>query len=166
MTKKIILDKMVPKDWEQVKGIYQEGINTGNATFEDEAPMYEEWDRNHLKECRFIARDGDEVLSWAALSSVSSRCVYNGVAEISVYVSSASQGRGIGSKLMDMLIKSSEEEGIWTLQAGIFPENASSLALHKKAGFGEIGIQKHIGKMQGRWRDVILLERRSRKVGV
>ncbi len=162
----IVIDNMAEKDWDQVKKIYQEGIDTGHATFETETPAWENWDRNHLPDCRFVARYDKEILGWAALSPVSSRCVYAGVAEVSVYVSQKSQGRGTGTKLLNALIKSSEKHSIWTLQAGIFPENRSSLAMHEKAGFREVGHRERIGKMAGVWRDVILLERRSTKIGI
>ncbi|WP_408009823.1 GNAT family N-acetyltransferase [Pseudalkalibacillus sp. A8] len=131
----LVIDNMTEKDWDQVKEIYQEGIDTGNATFEMETPSWEIWDSGHLPDCRFVARYEEEMIGWAALTPVSNRCVYTGVAEVSVYVSQKSQGRGIGTKLLDFLINRSEKYGIWTLQAGIFPENRSSMALHKKAGF-------------------------------
>ncbi|UOE95802.1 GNAT family N-acetyltransferase [Alkalihalobacillus sp. LMS39] len=166
MEKSIVIEPMKREDWNAVKEIYNEGIATGNATFQTEAPSWEEWDDSHLSECRNIAKLGDEVVGWAALSPVSSRCVYAGVAEVSVYVSQTNAGKGIGSQLLDCLIKQSEENGYWTLQAGIFPENLGSLHLHKKLGFREIGRREKVGKMAGIWRDVLLLERRSQNVGV
>ncbi|GGB66479.1 GNAT family N-acetyltransferase [Fictibacillus barbaricus] len=166
MDRSLIIDKMQTDDWEQVKSIYIEGIETGNATFQQIAPSWEEWDESHLSVCRLVVRSKGQVLGWAALSAVSSRCVYAGVAEVSIYVGQNQQGKGIGSSLMENLIKTSEHNGIWTLQAGIFPENKSSNGLHKKWGFKEVGRREKIGKMNGIWRDVLLLERRSDIVGV
>ena len=157
---------MRPEDWERVAAIYREGIATGHATFEINVPAFEEWDRAHLPAARLIAHLGDLIVGWAALSQVSQRRVYLGVAEVSVYVASAARGSGVGRKLLAALIEESERNGIWTLQAGIFPENTASLALHHAAGFREIGRRERIGKMNGVWRDTILLERRSRTVGL
>jgi L-amino acid N-acyltransferase YncA len=162
----ILIDKMQPEDWKQVREIYIEGISTGNATFQKEAPSWEEWNNNHLLECRIVARSGDKVLGWTALSPVSSRCVYAGVAEVSIYVCQNSQGKGIGNKLLKSLTEKSEQSGFWTLQSGIFPENISSLKLHHTFGFRKVGRRERIGKMEGIWRDVILLERRSNEVGI
>jgi phosphinothricin acetyltransferase len=161
----IIIEPMLAADWPSVRDIYLEGIATGNATFEVSAPPWKEWDAKHLAKCRFVARSGSEVLGWAALSPVSSRCVYAGVAELSVYVAARARGRKIGSQLLDALIDASEHEGIWTLQAGIFPENVASVEMHKRAGFRILGTRERIGSMNGRWRDVLLLERRSSIVG-
>lgn len=161
-----VIDKMLPDDWERVREIYEEGIATGNATFETSAPAWEKWDSAHLNGARLVARSAGEVLGWAALSRVSERCVYAGVAEVSVYVASASQGSGIGGALLEALILESERSGIWTLQAGIFPENRSSISIHKKYGFREIGVRMRLGKLNGIWRDVMLLERRSDKTGI
>lgn len=157
---------MLPEDWEQVREVYLEGIATGNATFQKEAPAWKDWDNNHMLECRIVARLEGKVLGWAALSPVSSRCVYAGVAEVSVYVSHISKGKGIGCLLLESLIEKSEENGLWTLQSGIFPENVSSLKIHYKNDFREVGRRERIGKMDGVWRDTILLERRSKNVGV
>ncbi|MFN7251340.1 MAG: GNAT family N-acetyltransferase [Anaerobacillus sp.] len=165
MESTIFIDKMLPEDWEQVREIYLEGIATGDATFQREAPSWEDWDNSHLLEYRIVARTEGKVLGWAALSPVSSRCVYAGVAEVSVYVSQISKGKGIGSLLLKSLIEKSEENGLWTLQSGIFPENVPSLKLHYKNGFREVGRRERIGKMDGVWRDTILLERRSKSVG-
>lgn len=164
------INNMIPEDWEQVKLIYQEGILTGNATFENDASDWDKWDSNHIPACRFVARSGAEIFGWAALSPVSNRCVYSGVAEVSVYVCKEYQRQGIGSALLAALVNSSELNGLWTLQAGIFSENTKSIDLHKKLGFREVGIRKKIGKMaygpyKGFWRDVVLLERRSKTVG-
>ena len=162
----IHIDQMLKEDWNQVREIYQEGILTGNATFQKEPPTWEEWDKGHIWECRIVARLDGHVLGWAALSPFSSRCVYAGVAELSIYVGQSSTGKGIGSKLLNTLIVESEQNGYWTLQAGIFPENTASLKLHSKFGFREVGRRERIGKMDGVWRDTILLERRSNVVGI
>ena len=156
---------MLPAHWEEVKRIYEEGIATGNATFQTEAPTYEEWNRGHLTISRFVAVENEEILGWAALTPVSGRCVYAGVAEVSVYVASSVRGKGIGNALLQALIKSSEENNLWTLQAGIFPENIASIKLHEANDFRIIGIREKIGKMNGVWRDTVLLERRSKLVG-
>jgi L-amino acid N-acyltransferase YncA len=156
---------MTPADWERVRGIYLEGIATGDATFETEAPSWERWDASHLAAPRLVAREEAAVLGWAALSPVSGRCVYGGVAEVSVYVAAAARGRGIGRALMEALVAESERAGIWTLQAGVFPENTGSLALLGAVGFRQVGRRERLGKMGDRWRDVLLLERRSRVVG-
>jgi L-amino acid N-acyltransferase YncA len=155
-----------PEDWPEVERIYSEGIATGQATFETAPPTWEAWNASHLDAPRLVACDEARVVGWAALSPVSSRCVYGGVAEVSVYVSTASRRRGIGMLLLAHLIRESEGRGIWTLQAGIFPENGASVAIHRKAGFTEVGRRERIGKLQGRWRDVLLLERRSPIAGV
>ena len=156
---------MLPAHWYEVKRIYEEGIATGNATFQTEAPTYEEWNRGHLTISRFVAVENEEILGWAALTPVSGRCVYAGVAEVSVYVASSVRGKGIGNALLQALIKSSEENNLWTLQAGIFPENIASIKLHEENDFRIIGIREKIGKMNGVWRDTVLLERRSKLVG-
>jgi phosphinothricin acetyltransferase len=146
--------------WLDVQRIYQEGIDTGQATFETLAPEWERFDSGHTSDCRLVALEDDQVIAWAALSPFSSRPVYKGVAEASLYVASAARGKGAGSILMDRLIHSSEECGYWTLLAKIFPENAASLALTRKFGFREVGVLSRIGHHHGVWRDVVLLERR------
>jgi L-amino acid N-acyltransferase YncA len=161
-----VIGPMRPSDWEQVRAVYLEGIATGNATFETEAPSWEAWDSSHLPFARLVARLGDRVAGWAALSAVSQRCVYGGVAEVSVYVSQTQRRSGIGRQLLSALISESERNGIWTLQAGMFPENVGSLALHRRSGFREVGRRERIGKLNGVWRDTILLERRSSLVGI
>jgi phosphinothricin acetyltransferase len=153
-------------DWHAVAKIYEEGIATGYATFEKEIPAYEKWDEAHLTECRFVAIDKNAVCGWAALSPVSSRCVYGGVAEVSVYVAKDYWGKGVGKKLLDSLIDSSENEGLWTLQSGIFPENYGSIKIHEKCGFRLIGKRERIGKLDGAWKDNLIFERRSKTVGV
>ena len=153
-------------DWGAVRAIYCEGIATGNATFETDAPAWEAWDKGHLRACRLVARADDQVVGWAALSPVSGRCVYAGVAEVSIYVSASARGQGIGRALLAALVEASERAGLWTLQAGIFPENAASLALHRAHGFREVGRRERIGQMNGVWRDVVFMERRSKVVGI
>jgi L-amino acid N-acyltransferase YncA len=160
------LGKMKIEDWEAVRFIYLEGIATGNATFETEAHGWEKWDESHLRDCRIVARAKDQIVGWAALSPVSSRCVYSGVAEVSIYVAASARGLGIGKALLQALIEGSEHIGIWTLQAGIFPENMASIAIHKALGFREVGNRERIGQMNGVWRDVLLMERRSKVVGI
>ena len=160
-----VIDKMSDQDWEQVRAIYLEGIATGHATFETQASTWEQWDAAHLLDGRLVARSGSTVKGWAALSPVSGRCVYAGVAEVSVYVGQNHRGEGIGGALLKALIEASESAGIWTLQAGIFPENSASIRLHKSCGFREVGVRQRIGKMNGLWRDTVLLERRSQLVG-
>jgi L-amino acid N-acyltransferase YncA len=153
---------MQPEDWPAVRAIYLEGIATGHATFEQTAPEWEKWDTGHLPAARIVARsEAGTVLGWAALSGVSSRCVYAGVAEVSIYVAEHARGRGVGRQLMSRLIDDSEAQGMWTLQAGIFPENVASIALHERAGFRIVGRRERLGQMNGRWRDVVLMERRS-----
>jgi L-amino acid N-acyltransferase YncA len=160
-----VIEQMKPGDWDRVRAIYLEGIETGNATFETDAPSWEAWSDSHLHFARLVARSGQSVLGWAALSRVSNRPVYSGVAEVSLYVAASARGQGIGRMLLLRLIEESEQNGIWTLQAGIFPENSSSIAVHKRCGFREIGRREGPGKLHGVWRDVILLERRSIRVG-
>jgi L-amino acid N-acyltransferase YncA len=157
---------MTVADWPRVCSIYQAGIATGNATFETSAPTEDAWDRSHLESHRLVAEDEiGSILGWAALSSVSDRCVYGGVAENSIYIRPDARGSGIGNALLTALIASSESAGIWTLQTGIFPENLASLALHQRCGFRIIGTRRRIGKLNGVWRDTLLLERRSVTVG-
>lgn len=156
---------METADWEAVRSIYEEGIATGNATFETEAPPWEDWDDRFCDSCRLVARTGDGIVGWAALSPISSRCVYGGVAEASVYVAASARGQGIGGSLLERLVEDSEKAGFWTLQAGIFPENKASMRLVKSCGFREIGYRERLGCMDGKWRDVVILERRSDIVG-
>ena len=144
-----------------MRTIYEEGIATGDATFETEAPGWESWDANHLDGCRLVAEREGRVVGWAALAPVSGRCVYGGVAEVSVYVDAAARGGGIGLRLLNALVESSERVGLWTLQAGIFSENVASLRIHERAGFRHVGRRERLGRLDGRWRDVLLLERRS-----
>lgn len=161
-----IVDSMRPCDWEFVRAIYLEGIATGEATFETEAPDWERWDAGHLPQCRLVARNSDGVLGWAALSPVSKREVYAGVAEVSVYVAESARRRGVGGALMRALIEASERHGVWTMQSSVFPENHASVALHLKHGFREVGRRERIARRHGVWRDTVVLERRSRVVGL
>lgn len=163
---KIVIKPMTRDSWFKVAEIYKSGIATGNATFQTEVPDWDSWDAAHRRDCRLIAMTGDKIVGWAALSPVSGRCVYSGVAEVSVYVDSDFRGKGVGNRLMESLIKESEQNGIWTLQSGVFPENKESLRLHQKNGFRIIGTRQRIGKLGNRWRDTVLLERRSDSVGI
>jgi phosphinothricin acetyltransferase len=166
-----IIDPMNPSDWEQVRAIYVEGIKNGNSTFEIDVPNWEKWDATHLQKPRFVAREQGNILGFISLAPVSSRAVYAGVAEVSLYVGSLYRKQGIGSALMSSLIAASEKAGIWTLQGSIFPENVANIALVKKHGFREIGRREKIAKMtygdlKGTWRDTVSVERRSKVVGV
>ena len=160
------VDRMNPGDWEQVRSIIREGIATGYTTFETDVPTWEKWDAGHLEIARLVARKEDQVLGWAALSRVSNRVAYRGVAELSISVKEESRGRGIGRALLEALIQESEKNVIWTLQAAIFPENTASVKLHLRCGFREVGRRERIGKLKGSWRDTLLFERRSKIVGI
>ena len=166
MSDPIEIRSMEPADWKAVSEIYREGIQTGCATFETEVPSWEQWNSNHIDSCRLVAWTNKKVTGWAALSAVSSRCVYGGVGEVSVYVALKARGTGVGKALLRRLISESEKEGYWTLQSGIFPENTTSIKLHEKAGFRIIGIRERIGRLEGVWKDNVLLERRSTKTGL
>jgi phosphinothricin acetyltransferase len=161
----LTIEPLRAEDWPAVRAIYAAGIETGNATFETEPPDWERWDASHLAALRLVARRDGAVVGWAALSPVSSRCVYAGVVENSVYVAPEASGRGIGRRLLQALCEQAEEAGIWTIQTGIFPENAASLALHERCGFRRVGVRERIGVHHGRWRDVVFLERRSAVAG-
>lgn len=147
-----------------VLAIYQAGLDGGAASFETTAPTWDDWDAGHLPAHRFVAVNGDQVVGWAAVSPVSDRCVYGGVVELSIYVDPAAHGRGVARRLLDVLISSTEAAGIWTIQSGVFPDNTASLRLHESAGFRVVGVRERIGQHHGRWRDVVLLERRSPQV--
>jgi len=166
MTASTLLRPMATADWPAVRRIYEEGIASGHATFETAAPEWNGWDAAHMKACRLVAVDGELVVGWAALTPVSGRCVYAGVAEVSVYVAAAARGKGVGRQLLEALVAESERHEIWTLQAGIFPENTASLTAHERAGFRIVGRREKLGNMKGVWRDVLLLEKRSAAVGV
>jgi L-amino acid N-acyltransferase YncA len=159
------IESLAPADWDDVRRIYAEGIATGNATFETGVPSWESWDLAHRSDSRLVARDAGRIVGWAALSRVSERCAYGGVAEVSVYVAADARGRGVGRLLLEALVRASEDAGVWTLQAGIFPENRASLAVHEVCGFRVVGVRQKLGKLGGVWRDVALLERRSARVG-
>jgi L-amino acid N-acyltransferase YncA len=148
---KVLISSMQPEHWPSVERIYLEGIATGNATFETESPGWESWDAKHHQHSRLVALEGREVLGWAALSPVSTRRVYAGVAEVSIYVAKAARGRGVGRALLPALVEQADQHGIWTLQAGIFPENRASIALHKGCGFREVGLRERIGQLRGVW---------------
>jgi len=158
--------KMKPSDWGQVSQIYLEGIATGFATFEQHIPSYEAWDNAHVEHCRLVAETTGEIHGWAALSPVSSRCVYGGVGEVSVYIGAKSRGMGVGQLLMESLITASETAGYWTIQSRIFPENQASINLHKKVGFRYIGKRERVGKINGVWKDNLLFEKRSKTIGI
>jgi L-amino acid N-acyltransferase YncA len=163
---KTIITPLLKKHWTDVSLIYRRGIETGIATFEKEVPEWSIWDSSHLKCCRWVALSAHKVTGWAALSKASDRFCYKGVAEVSIYVDPSFQGQGIGSLLLDKLITSSEKQGFWTLQAGIFPENIASINLHRKYGFRIAGIREKIGKLDETWRDIMFLERRSKRIGI
>jgi L-amino acid N-acyltransferase YncA len=160
------IEEMRAQDWPEVHAIYLEGIATGNATFEASALPWEDWDANHLSSCRLIVRRDSSIVGWAALSAISRRQVYSGVAEVSVYVAKDARGRGLGRALLEALISCSERHGIWTLQAGILVENEASIELHSRCGFHVVGRRERIGKLADKWRDVVLMERRSPLVGI
>jgi len=162
----VTIRPFVKSDFPSVKDIYQQGIDSGEATFQEQAKDYDVWNESLLPSCRLVAESNRQIIGWAALSSTSNRCVYSGIAEVSVYVSSNSQGLGVGNSLLEALIKASEEEGIWTLQAGIFPENKASIHIHSKNGFKVLGIREKLGQMNGIWRDIVFMERRSKVVGL
>jgi phosphinothricin acetyltransferase len=158
------LAPMSQREWQAVRQIYLEGIATGLATFETDAPDWETWHSEHLACCRLVAGLNGQVVGWAALSPVSGRCVYAGVAEVSVYVAKSVRSQGVGKVLLQQLILESEQAGIWTLEAGIFLENKASIALHKSCGFRQVGYRERLGELNGQWRDVVLMERRSSKL--
>jgi L-amino acid N-acyltransferase YncA len=168
----VSISSMQMDHWSSVSAIYQAGIDTGHATFETSAPAtWDMWRQHRLDDLSLVALAGGIVLGWASLAPASDRCVYAGVAEVSVYVGPEAQGRGVGRQLLGALIERSEASAIWTLQAGIFPENLASVALHRALGFETVGVRRRLGKMRhgplaGRWRDVLALERRSSRVGI
>lgn len=160
------IKKLEPQHWEAVKYIYEAGIQTENATLEKSAPDWEIWNKNHLQHSRLICELDERVAGWVALTPVSDRCVYGGVAEVSVYIHPACKGLGIGYVLMEHLISESEANGIWTLHAAILEENKASIRLHEKSGFRKIGVREKIGQLNGVWRNIVLFEKRSKVVGV
>ncbi len=162
----IIFSSLLPEHWSAVKTIFEEGIKTGNATFEKQSPDWETWSNSHLSHSRIVAKVENEIAGWAALTAVSGRCVYAGVGEVSVYVAENFRGQKIGNALLHELIKQSEQNNIWTLQAGIFPENKGSIKIHEANGFRIVGVREKIGQMNDVWRDTVLMERRSSVVGI
>lgn len=157
---------MNEQDWPNVAEIYRQGIATGKATFQSEIPKYKDWNASHLPNCRFVAVADGKVAGWVALSGVSSRCVYGGVAEVSVYIAENNRKKGIGQKLLEYLIDQSEKAGVWTLQSGIMEDNLASIHLHEKCGFRNVGYRERIGRdISGHWRSTVLMERRSNTVG-
>ena len=164
-TAQVAIAALVPGDWDDVARIYAEGIETRLATFETEVPSWRAWDDAHLADHRLIAREDGRAAGWAALAPFSSRCVYAGVAEVSVYVAAAARGHGVGTALLAALVDSSEAGGVWTLEAGVLPENEASVRMHERCGFRIVGRRERLGRMDGEWRDVLLLERRSRVAG-
>lgn len=157
--------EMLPIHWDHVKKIYEQGIATRNATLQGSAPSWEEWNKDHLENLRYVAVFDDTLTGWAALTPVSGRCVYAGVNEVSIYIHAEYRGKGFGAALLQKLISESEKQNIWTLQSGIFPENTASIRLHERLGFRTVGFREKIGKLEGTWRDVVLMERRSSVVG-
>jgi len=161
-----VIDDMKFEDWPRVEEIYAEGIDSGISTFRSHTPTWEQWDSQQIKSCRLVAKSASDILGWAALSNVSTRCVYGGVAEVSIYVDSKYKGLGIATKLLNALIKKSESEGFWTLQSTIIVKNIPSLNLHTKCGFRTVGLREKIAKSQsGQWLDTVIVERRSTIVG-
>lgn len=166
MNMETIIEPFRPDDWPAVRTIYQQGIDTGQATFETTAPGWEAWDAAHLPTCRLVARRAGQVVGWAALAPISRRKVYEGVTELSLYIAAEARGQGVGRALLESLIDESERAGIWTLQASIFAVNSASLALHLSCGFREVGRRERIARRDSIWHDTVILERRSRVVGV
>jgi phosphinothricin acetyltransferase len=163
--KQFSLRDMTESDWSDIRRIYEEGIATGLATFETSAPDWDKWDASHRKSCRLVAVSLEgEILGWAAFSPVSSRCVYAGVVEISIYIAAYARGKGVGKALLLRMIDLSEQEGVWTVQAGIMADNTASIRLHESCGFRLVGRREKIGQLHGEWRDTILMERRSPKI--
>lgn len=162
----VLIIAMTASHWPSVRAIYASGIATGQATFQEECPSWDQWDAAHAPACRLVAVSGDLVLGWAAVSPVSGRLVYAGVGEVSVYIGEGYRGKGLGRMLLAALAEETEKNGYWTLQAGIFPENTASIRLHESCGFRLVGRRERIGKMGNAWRDTLLLERRSRVTGI
>ena len=158
---------MNENDWPSVSEIYRQGIGTGKATFQSDIPAYHEWDAAHIQECRFVAVHDGKVVGWTTLSKVSSRCVYGGVAEVSIYIAEDYRGKSVGWKLMQHLIIESEKADFWMLQSGIMEDNSASISLHEKCGFRQVGYRERIGRdVHGKWRNTVLMEKRSGVVGI
>ena len=162
----IIIGAMRPEDWEAVREIYRAGLATGQASFETAVSTQAAWNKSKRPDCRLVARSDAQVVGWAALSPISSRAVYAGVAEVSVYVAAEARGQGLGKRLLQALINASEQAGVWMLQASIFPENVASVELHKTCGFRTVGTRNKIAQHHGLWRDTVILERRSTIIGI
>ncbi len=167
----VVIRDLTAADWPTVERIYREGIATGNATFEADPPSWEEFDREKVTSPRLVAVDGDAVVGWAAASRVSSRCVYEGVIEHSVYVAESARGQGVGAALLRAFLDAADASNVWTVQSGVFPENEPSLALHSQLGFRTVGTRQRVGKMgygpyAGQWRDVVMIEHRSQVAGL
>lgn len=160
------IQQLTVEHWPEVRAIYQSGLATGNANFSSQVPGWEEWDNAHLKSCRLVMTDDDKVLGWVAITAISDRCVYAGVAEVSVYVDESVRSKGIGRRLLNAIVEESEKNNLWTLEARIFAENVASIKIHQANGFRIVGRRERIGKLNGVWRDIELLERRSDKVGL
>ena len=160
------IEKLTENHWPEVKAIYESGLATGNASFSQTVPNWDEWNNAHVKSCRLVAAENGKVLGWTALTAISDRCVFAGVAEVSVYIAEESRGKGIGKKLLAQVVKESEENNFWTLESRIFAENAASIKIHEENGFRIVGSRERIGQLNGVWRDILLLERRSIKVGI
>jgi len=152
------------KDWEEIRAIYKEGIETEHSTLETEVPTWENWEKNLIKECRLIVRNKDEILGWAAITRFSNRKVYSGVGDVSIYIKRSASGKGIGKKLLDALVVESEKHGYWTLQSKIFSSNKASIKLHLKCGFRKVGLRESFGKRKDKWQDILLMEKRSKKI--
>lgn len=165
MKSEIVITEMLSEHWDEVSKIFKEGIDTGLASLELEVPNWDYWNKNHLKGCRHVAFLQDKIIGWVALSPVSNRKAYKGVAEVSVYITNLHKGKSIGSQLMNKTILESKELNIWTLQAVVFPENKSSIKIFEKYGFRQVGYRERISKNRGKWQDTILLERRSKVIG-
>lgn len=161
-----MIRNLLSSDAAPVLEIYRQGLDTGEASFETHPPDWPAWNAKYLQVCRLLSVDGEAVLGWAALAPVSARSCYRGVAEVSIYVASQHAGKGVGNELMGALVEASEEQGIWSLYSSIFPENEATRRLHRRHGFREVGIRERIAQQHGRWRDTLILERRSRRVGV
>ncbi len=160
------IERLTENHWPEVKAIYVNGVATGIANFSHNIPEWDAWDKAHVKDCRLVATENGRVLGWAALTAISDHCVFAGVAEVSVYIAESSRSKGIGKKLLDELVKLSEQNNFWTLEARIFTENLASIKIHEENGFRIIGSRERIGQLNGVWRDTLLLERRSVKVGI
>ena len=158
------VDELTAGDWPAVSAIYAEGIASRNATFETAVPSWDEWERAHMDDYRLVGRVDGEIVGWAALSRVSDRQCYRGVAEDSVYVRNGHHGQGVGRALLSALVSRAEAAGVWTIQAGVFPENLASLKVHVACGFRVVGVRERIGQLDGGWKDVVLLERRSKEI--